>query len=101
MSINNGEGFVNCFSSACDLGLDPDSDSVQMRNQRELGARGMPLQGCLNRGHGLVPITLEGPEVRAESAAEGGQRALAGRELRESGIRAPQQVEERQECRGY
>src|SRR5271165_1649388 len=68
--------------------------------RRELGIWGVPLQGRLNRGHVLVPAALEGLEVGAKGAAEGGQRALAWREICECGIGASKQVEECQELRG-
>jgi hypothetical protein len=48
----------------------------------------------------LVPIALEGLEVRAKGAAEGGQRALAWGEICECGIGASKQVEECQQLRG-
>ena len=85
-------------------GADPET---RPRFRSELGAgssgilraRGVPLQGRLNGGHVLVPVALERREIRAEGAAEGGQRAVAGRELRERRIGASQQVKKGQELR--
>ncbi len=70
------------LSIALVLGAILNSTALLIRTGRgvgeNLGARGVPLQGRLNGGHAFVPITLKGLEIRAEDAAEGGQRAVAG-----------------------